>query len=283
MGTSIKRLVNVYFLSLFGLLLVTCGTKLPSTRYPIFDWKADKKIEGDSLVINIPNPLNCPLRVTLNPGESLGDLIPAEDRELVLSPLQHVRLTYAWPEGDTSIDIPLSFSGSLGDPRLAQPDTSFRYAFPIARGSKSRIIQGYFGSYSHYEGVSKYALDFGMAIGDTIYAARGGWVVSKVDQYTVGGPKPKFRPFGNLVFIYHEDGSIAQYYHLAPHSVPVEIGDEVKMGQPIGRVGMTGYTDIPHLHFCVMVPDSVDKARGVPIKFEKAAADTLKRNMWVSH
>ncbi len=283
MGSPTKPLTNSIILFILGLLLSTCGTKLPSTRYPIFDWKADKKLEGDSLVIDIPNPLNCPLRVTLNPKESLGSLIPMKDRELVLSPLQHIRLAYAWPEGDTSMDIPLSFSGSLGDPRLAHPDTSFRYAFPFAHGRKSRIIQGYFGSYSHYEGASKYALDFGMNVGDTIYAARGGWVVSKVDQYTVGGPKPKFRPFGNLVFIYHEDGSIAQYYHLQPNSVPVEVGDKVQMGQAIGRTGMTGYTDIPHLHFCVLVPDSVENVRGIPIQFKNVAASTLKKGMWVSH
>ena len=59
----------------------------------------------------------------------------------------------------------------------------------------------------------------------------------------------------------------ALYAHLAPGSVAVRRGQEVRADQVIGRVGHTGNSTAPHLHFQLM--DSADPltAKGVPCAF----------------
>ena len=54
---------------------------------------------------------------------------------------------------------------------------------------------------------------------------------------------------GNGVIISHAGGWQTQYCHLAKGSVRVNRGDRVAAGQPIGRVGLSGNTQFPHLHF----------------------------------
>jgi peptidase M23-like protein len=57
------------------------------------------------------------------------------------------------------------------------------------------------------------------------------------------------REAGNSVAIDHGGGWETQYAHLRRHSVAVRPGDTVRRGQVIGRVGMSGETEFPHLHF----------------------------------
>lgn len=56
---------------------------------------------------------------------------------------------------------------------------------------------------------------------------------------------------GNGVVIGHSGGFETQYCHMAQGSIPVKRGDTVKAGAPIGRVGLSGNTEYPHLHFTV--------------------------------
>ena len=54
---------------------------------------------------------------------------------------------------------------------------------------------------------------------------------------------------GNGVAIDHGEGWESQYCHMARGSIRVKSGDAVAAGTPIGRVGLSGNTEFPHVHF----------------------------------
>jgi hypothetical protein len=85
------------------------------------------------------------------------------------------------------------------------------------------------------------------------------------------------RVAGNHVVL-RMDGTFAFYAHLAPGSVPVKPGDGVRAGAVLGRVGHTGNSTAPHLHFQLM--DSADplEAKGVPSAF--AAYEAERDGRW---
>jgi hypothetical protein len=56
------------------------------------------------------------------------------------------------------------------------------------------------------------------------------------------------RECGNGVVIDHGDGWETQYCHLAEGSLNVEPGQQVATGAILGRVGLSGQTEFPHLH-----------------------------------
>lgn len=59
------------------------------------------------------------------------------------------------------------------------------------------------------------------------------------------------RACGNGLVIAHSDEWETQYCHLAKGSVAFQPGDRIVAGQVIGRVGLSGHTQFPHLHFTV--------------------------------
>ncbi|NIX75485.1 M23 family metallopeptidase [Microvirga terricola] len=56
---------------------------------------------------------------------------------------------------------------------------------------------------------------------------------------------------GNGAVIDHGQGWETQYCHMAKGSIAVKPGDTIKAGDIIGRVGLSGMTEFPHLHFTV--------------------------------
>lgn len=53
--------------------------------------------------------------------------------------------------------------------------------------------------------------------------------------------------YGNMIQVSHSDGTVTLYAHLS--EINVQQGDTVVRGQQIGRVGNTGNSSGPHLHF----------------------------------
>jgi len=56
----------------------------------------------------------------------------------------------------------------------------------------------------------------------------------------------------NYVKLVHADGTQTWYWHLKKDSVLVSPGDHVVCGQPLGLVGSSGYSSMPHVHFEVV-------------------------------
>jgi murein DD-endopeptidase MepM/ murein hydrolase activator NlpD len=72
---------------------------------------------------------------------------------------------------------------------------------------------------------------------------------------------------GNYIVLEHNAGEYSFYAHLMPGSLQVHTGQPVKRGQPIARLGHSGNSTEPHLHFHVIDgPDPLLSA-GIPIRF----------------
>lgn len=72
---------------------------------------------------------------------------------------------------------------------------------------------------------------------------------------------------GNYVVIDHGDGEYSVYAHLQPGSVGVTAGQKVAAGQPIGKVGSSGNSTEPHLHFQVCDTPDPMLCAGIPAQF----------------
>lgn len=69
---------------------------------------------------------------------------------------------------------------------------------------------------------------------------------------------------GNQVILDLGGGRYALYAHLLPGSITVEVGDRVQKGQTLGRVGNTGNSGGPHLHFHIIDDNVALGAEGLP-------------------
>lgn len=83
-------------------------------------------------------------------------------------------------------------------------------------------------------------IDIGVGHGTPVYAAGSGYVQHAGWYFG----------YGNFIKLNHEFGYQTAYGHLS--SIDVKQGTYVKKGQLIGRVGSTGYSTGPHLHFEVI-------------------------------
>lgn len=108
-------------------------------------------------------------------------------------------------------------------------------SWPVARVSRS-YVSSYFGAGRGHTGI-----DIAAPSGTQIYAAQAGTVVS-VES---GGS------YGYHFVIDHGNGMKTHYAHCS--EIDVSVGQTVKMGQGIAKVGSTGKSTGPHLHFEVII------------------------------
>jgi len=142
------------------------------------------------------------------------------------------------------------------------------YAMPFAPG-RYVVMQGPRGTYSHFAGSgSENAVDWDVPEGTTVCAAREGRVVGVRDDSKFSGPDPKLKSLGNYIIIKHADGTFADYHHLQTDGALVTIGERVKVGQPIGLSGSTGFASKPHLHFMVFQAVDGKKVLSLPFRLK---------------
>ena len=125
-----------------------------------------------------------------------------------------------------------------------------KYIIPVPQGILQRIDRT--SSPAHI-GKLRNAVDFIVPQNTPVLAAADGLVTFVKDDSNVGGPDPSYWHSSNFISIMHSYGEYTRYDHLAYHSSKVTVGQQVRAGQEIANVGMTGYTYTPHLHFQVFV------------------------------
>jgi len=81
--------------------------------------------------------------------------------------------------------------------------------------------------------------------------------------------KPPFDYGGNFVYVRRRSDLYAFYGHLQPGSVTVKPGDKVKTGTVLGKLGNSGNTSAPHLHFGLLDRPDVLVSNSLPFVIDK--------------
>lgn len=198
---------------------------------------------------------------------------PALPARIVLAPRSDTRaLRIVSPHPEAGFAYRFSYHFMPGDFH-ARADAAARYKLPFPADRHFRISQAFGGMASHVGAQNYYAVDIGMPEGTPVLAARDG-VVMTVDNdfFGAGLDMSRYGDRANNVRIVHADGTMAVYAHLELESVRVHVGDRVRAGQLLALSGDTGYTNGPHLHFCVQRNDDME-LRSVPFEFTGLEGD----------
>ncbi len=127
-------------------------------------------------------------------------------------------------------------AGEVSDEALA---TRRMWSAPFARPRSTRVTSRY-GTGREFNGVIQsrhLGVDLAGTTGEVVRAPNRG-VVALVDRFYYGG---------NVVYLNHGAGLVTAYMHLS--EALVTVGDTVRAGTPIGRVGATGRVTGAHLHW----------------------------------
>ena len=114
---------------------------------------------------------------------------------------------------------------------------------PVNNKDLKRMASGYGWRSDPFTKARKfhYGMDFSSPQGTPVYATGDG-VVIRADDGSSG--------YGNHIRIDHGYGYVTLYGHLSAYNV--RAGQHVKRGDLIGKVGSTGRSEAPHLHYEVM-------------------------------
>ena len=106
------------------------------------------------------------------------------------------------------------------------------------------------------------------------------WIISPADGKVTGivnnyaTQDKSGNSYGNYVRIDHGGGIVTLHAHLVKGSVCVKVGDTVKQGQRIGRMGTTGRSNGVHLHTEVRVNGTRKDPQQYYYAFEEQALGT---------
>ena len=149
--------------------------------------------------------------------ETAEEETPLEDVVIVQNPFVPLEAFYAF-----------SLGGQMG--------------YPL---TQEAVITAMFGETDELHESPHTGIDLAVDAGSPVIAARAGLIVTThMWDGTVSDS------YGNYVDIRHENGMITRYGHLS--EINIQEGDEVEEGQQIGRVGSTGRSTGPHLHYEVI-------------------------------
>jgi hypothetical protein len=102
-----------------------------------------------------------------------------------------------------------------------------------------------------------------VAVADaTVVAATDG--VPESIPFTAAAPDSKEGFGGNQVILKLADGVYAAYGHLQPGSLTVHVGDRVRTGDVLARLGNSGPSQGPHLHFGILDGPDLFTADSLP-------------------
>jgi len=144
------------------------------------------------------------------------------------------------------LDLPVRgtwLAGHAGASEITNAHSTNRYAVDILKlGGDGRF---YTEDEESVKGFYSY--------GEPVYAPADGCITEVVDglECDIMSNNDTDNPGGNHVVIDIGEGKHVYFAHFKRGSIPVEEGQFVKAGTPVGRVGNSGNSTVPHLHMQV--------------------------------
>ncbi|HUQ85902.1 MAG TPA: peptidoglycan DD-metalloendopeptidase family protein [Candidatus Limnocylindrales bacterium] len=168
------------------------------------------------------------------------------------TPVPSIALTPS-PTPPAFLDLPFDYIGqnkTFEDVAL-NPESWFDHKYPlqnfsccifkVLKYSGAEVVDAY-RSHSGYD----YASNNGVLLNTPVLAAASGSAELILEKHSGGA--------GNVIKIDHGNGYQTWYEHLSHNDLIVDeesVGVKVEKSQRIGKVGMTGSTNGPHIHFSV--------------------------------
>jgi Peptidase family M23 len=145
-------------------------------------------------------------------------------------------------------------------------ETAETFAIDLVKVRHDRIFDGDGKAVEQYYG-----------FGEDVLAVADGTVVSVHDgmsdqtPFVLMTPKSTSDYGGNNVMLEIAPNVFAWYAHLRQRSIAVKVGDAVKAGTPIGKLGNTGPSEGPHLHLGLLDKPDPIAGRSLPFVFDSFA------------
>jgi murein DD-endopeptidase MepM/ murein hydrolase activator NlpD len=95
-------------------------------------------------------------------------------------------------------------------------------------------------------------------------------------------PEPVWARAGNTVVIEHGTGEYSVLCHMRQGSVPVRRGDRVVQGQVIGKLGSSGDSFSPHLHYHLQTGETLFGCDPLPVRFKNIGGVELSRGTYIT-
>ncbi len=146
--------------------------------------------------------------------------------------------------------------------RFNKPET---FAIDWVQLQDGRLFSGDGSRNEQYAG---YGAGIVAAAPGTVVSVRDGMPEQTPNQPVVGVNAPDDAG-GNNVVVQIGPDVWAFYAHLQPGSVAVQVGDRVTTGQLLGRLGNSGNSSAPHLHFQLSDGPDILLANSLPFVFDR--------------
>lgn len=119
------------------------------------------------------------------------------------------------------------------------------------------------------------------AHGQDLLAPAAGTITHVVDGIPENRPPERGRAGGNGLIIDHGFGEYSAMWHAIPGSLEVKVGDRVETGQHVAKVGNSGRSTGPHIHWHVSyrVPGETTEVLGLPADMTNVMVD----DTWYEH
>ncbi len=201
----------------------------------------DKSINSSEYTFRATNPNLCDYTVKVDVTDLIGLSSPASLPYIGTVRPGTTNLFTLKPNSPNSLGGTFRYRFTYLRGRMLHSEPKpFVYLLPVSPG-KSCLVQEtqYIGTALGLkdEALSRfYSLSIQMKAGDSVFAARRGIVVRRVDGITHSQKDIFYVRDVNQVDVFHTDGTFGRYARLKSGSMPVQEGEQIEVGQFIGLI-----------------------------------------------